>query len=87
MLARSAKNLYNRRLRSLIMHFRKVQATKIDTELAEFAVRFLNQILTGSNDEISTQIAHDYNYHDKIDIRDVEKNALFLALQYHVSFT
>lgn len=46
MIARAVKQVFRIKLREAVIHFRQVQALKVETELQNIALAILNEILS-----------------------------------------
>lgn len=87
MVARTVKLILRGRLRGAILHFREVQALRVEEELVAIVLETLNGVLTGESawmEELASAIEDRFGYRvDGEQIRHLPRWALFTALQHH----
>ena len=87
MVARTVKGILRGRLRSAILHFREVQALRVEEELAAIVLDALNGLLLGEQswiEEIISAIEDRYGYClDEDVMKHLPRNALLVALAHH----
>lgn len=87
MVARTVKLILRGRLRGAILHFREVQALRVEEELVAIVLETLNGVLLGEGawmEELVLAIEDRFGYRtDGDQIRHLPRCALFAALQHH----
>lgn len=87
MIARTIKIILRGRIRSAILHFREVQALRVEEELMAIVLDTVNGVLCGMTewmDELIPAIEDRFGYRADADaVRHLSRNALLLALSHH----
>ncbi|KAI9179219.1 hypothetical protein H9P43_005882 [Blastocladiella emersonii ATCC 22665] len=88
MVGRAAKEVFGEKLRSSVLHFRRIGATKIDHELVRIATEFVNHVVTANEkvweETLKPAIQRKFSFVMSIDIfRALQRPAVFLSLQHH----
>lgn len=89
MIARTTKLILRSRLRGSILHFRDVQALRVEEELTATVVEALNGILCMDpqwTEEVLATAEDHFGYRIEMErVRHLPRNALLMALQHHCS--
>lgn len=88
MVARAAKTTLRGRLRAAILHFRDVQALRVEEELVALSLDLLNKVLSGEEcgivEEIIGLVEDKFGFHVKVhDLCHFSRNSMLMALQHH----
>jgi hypothetical protein len=88
MIARAVKGVMRLKLREAVIHFRQVQALKVESELRSIALAILNEVLSrkhGWSPDLQCLVEDKFGYALEADtFRNLSRPSIFAALQYHV---
>lgn len=91
MVSRCAKNILREKIRSAILHFKTVEAIKVDDEIDLLTLNLINDfLLSRSNHRQLIEILKERFAFDKIDrsiIDNLPKRKLLAALEFHCPFS
>ncbi|KAJ1502356.1 hypothetical protein HMI54_009111, partial [Coelomomyces lativittatus] len=92
MIARSCKFIFNTWIRTSLLNFKRIEATKIDDELIRLTIEYFNNILNAHEktwSEVNATIQRKFSFIMNYEVfKGVHRPALFLSMQHHcgVSF-
>lgn len=88
MIARAVKGVLRLKLREAVIHFRQVQALKVDSELKSVALAILNEVLSrrhGWSPDLQSLVEDKFGFVLEADVfRNLSRPCLFAALRFHV---
>lgn len=87
MVARTTKIILRSRVRGAILHFREVQALRVEEELKSIVLEIINGVITSSSlwmEEIMSLVEDRFGYSVEVEFyQNLSRNALLMALQHH----
>lgn len=91
MVSRCAKNILRERIRGAILHFKSVEAIKVDDEIDQLTLNLINDFLLGRSDhqEVIEVLKERFAYAkiDRATIDNLPKRNLLAALEFHCPFS